>query len=260
MSQVLFATATAPSLVSLDANFTDLYTNIGNLQAVHSATYNSEGSSNLYLKTGISAGAVGMLLGTDSAAGVAYVQSIEPNISYVTKYLSLNPNGGGVLVGTTNTTAAPANGISILSTNTGTYLNIGHANGTSPGQSYLTFNYNAVQVGSITQSGTTATLYNTTSDRRLKCNIVDAPDAGGVIDAIRVVSHDWLAAGNDRAEFAFIAQELVKVAPQAVKRGDDGTDGNPITDAWAVDPSKLVALLVRELQSLRARVAALEAR
>ena len=113
----------------------------------------------------------------------------------------------------------------------------------------------ASQIGSISQSGTTAVLYNTTSDRRLKCNIADAPDAGALIDRLRVRSFEWREAGNEPVTHGFIAQELVEVAPQAVKVGDDGDE---IADTWAIDPAKLVPLLVRELQALRARVAVLE--
>lgn len=114
---------------------------------------------------------------------------------------------------------------------------------------------NAV-VGSITQSGTTATLYSTTSDRRLKRNIVDAPECGDIIDAIKVRSFNWDGDADEHVTHGFVAQELVLNAPQAVKVGDNDED---VTDAWAVDPSKLVALLWREVQALRARVAVLEA-
>lgn len=129
------------------------------------------------------------------------------------------------------------------------------SNASSSGLVLQNFYRGASQIGSISQSGTTAVLYNTTSDRRLKCNIADAPDAGAVIDSLRVRSFDWLEAGNAHVEHGFIAQELAEVAPQAVKVGDSGAE---VTETWAIDPAKLVPLLVRELQALRARMAALE--
>ncbi len=49
-----------------------------------------------------------------------------------------------------------------------------------------------------------------------------------------------------------IAQELQSVAPEAV------TEGDTETDMMGVDYSKLVPMLVKEIQSLRARVAQLE--
>lgn len=101
-------------------------------------------------------------------------------------------------------------------------------------------------VGTISNTST-ATAYNTSSDVRLKKNITPAPDAGGDIDAIRVVSHEWK---NDGApvKFGVIAQELAEVAPLAVTKGD----------VWSVDYSKLVPMLIKEVQSLRARVKELE--
>lgn len=106
--------------------------------------------------------------------------------------------------------------------------------------------------GSITSDGTT-TSYVTTSDARRKANIMDAPDAGAIIDAIRVRSFDWDT--GEHVEHGFVAQELVHQAPAAVLIGDDGPLGDD-SSVWGVDASKLVPLLVRELQSLRARLAA----
>jgi len=128
---------------------------------------------------------------------------------------------------------------------------IGHASGTASGNAYAEFFYNGSGIGSITQSGTTAVLYNVTSDQRLKENIVDAPEFGSVIDSIKVRSYDWKADGNHQRA-GFIAQELVTVAPEAVHQPEDPEQ------MMAVDYSKLVPMLVKELQSLRARVAQLE--
>ena len=105
-------------------------------------------------------------------------------------------------------------------------------------------------VGSISTNGT-LTSYNVTSDQRLKENIVDAPEFGSVIDSIKVRSYDWKADGNHQRA-GFVAQELVTVAPEAVHQPADPEE------MMAVDYSKLVPMLVKEIQSLRARVAQLE--
>jgi hypothetical protein len=105
-------------------------------------------------------------------------------------------------------------------------------------------------VGNITLSGST-TAYNTSSDQRLKDNIVDAPSASDDIDAIQVRSFDWKADGSHQ-KYGMIAQELNTVAPEAV------TEGETEEDMMGVDYSKLVPMLVKEIQSLRARVAQLE--
>jgi hypothetical protein len=110
----------------------------------------------------------------------------------------------------------------------------------------------ATSRGSITTDGTN-TAYNTSSDRRLKENIAPSAEAGSVIDGIEVVEFDWKSGSHTR--FGMIAQDLNVVAPEAVTAGDDGEE---IEKSWSVDYSKLVPMLVKEIQSLRARVAALE--
>ena len=111
------------------------------------------------------------------------------------------------------------------------------------------FNDNG-RVGYIGTSGTT-TSYNTSSDARMKANIEDAADAGPVIDAIRVRQFDWKV-NDEHQRYGFIAQELIEVAPEAVSAPAEEDQ------MMAVDYSKLVPMLVKEVQSLRARVAELE--
>ena len=105
--------------------------------------------------------------------------------------------------------------------------------------------------GSITIASGGGTSYNTSSDQRLKDNIVDAPSASDDIDAIQVRSFDWKADGSHQ-KYGMVAQELQSVAPEAVS-GDADSD-----DMMGVDYSKLVPMLIKEIQSLRARVAQLE--
>lgn len=108
--------------------------------------------------------------------------------------------------------------------------------------------------GSVSADPTSVT-YNTTSDRRVKENILPADDAGALVDAIQIVKHDWKVGGHTR--YGAIAQDLYEIAPEAVAKGDDGEE---VKKAWGVDYSKLVPILVKELQTVRARLAALEAR
>jgi len=105
-------------------------------------------------------------------------------------------------------------------------------------------------VGSISLSGS-ATAFNTSSDQRLKDNIVDAPSASDDIDAIQVRSFDWKGDGLHQ-KYGMVAQELQTIAPEAVT-GDADSD-----EMMGVDYSKLVPMMMKEIQSLRARVAQLE--
>lgn len=120
---------------------------------------------------------------------------------------------------------------------------------------YAYFNYNSSNVGSITGSST-ATTYATSSDQRLKENIVDAPSALEKIDSIKIRSFDWISS-KEKVDFGVIAQELYKVAPQAVSVGIDHEDGS-IDKPWGVDTSFLVPALIKAVQELKAEVDSLK--
>lgn len=166
---------------------------------------------------------------------------------------------GGSAVGMTAVRVGTASPVGILEPVTVAY-NAGSTNGMCLADVFdggtgtaINFFKNGAQVGTITTTNS-ATAYNTSSDRRLKCNIRAAGDAGAIIDAIEIVAHDW---NNGAAPVAFgvIAQDLWMVAPIAVTPGDDGDE---IERQWEVDYSKMVPVLIREAQSLRRRLKALE--
>jgi hypothetical protein len=116
---------------------------------------------------------------------------------------------------------------------------------------YAYFEYNGgTNNGQISWSGGT-TSYTTTSDARVKKNIVDAPDAGALIDAIKVRSWDFKV-DDMHWRYGMVAQELLPVAPEAVTVPEDEEM------MMGVDYAKLVPMLIKEVQSLRARVAQLE--
>ena len=114
----------------------------------------------------------------------------------------------------------------------------------------VAFRKDGAVVGSVAVTGS-ATAYNTSSDQRLKENIADADDAGSKIDAIQVRKYDWKADGSHQ-DYGMIAQELQAVAPEAVSVPEDSEE------MMGVDYSKLVPMLIKEIQSLRQRVASLE--
>jgi hypothetical protein len=130
-------------------------------------------------------------------------------------------------------------------------LNIKSSSSNSGYQLMIRFqDLTATDRGSI-QTNNTATQYNTTSDQRLKENIQDATDAGSKIDAIQIRQFDWI--GSDvHQDYGVVAQELIDVAPEAVSTSDNEED------MMGVDYSKLVPMLIKEVQSLRSRVAELE--
>jgi hypothetical protein len=122
---------------------------------------------------------------------------------------------------------------------------------------------NATVIGSITRVTTTdAVVYNTTSDGRLKENLRDFTDSGRLIDSLKPRVFDWKNSDeNGKNVVGFVAQEQHAADPifahiGAVSVGDD--DPETITKQWQRSDSALIPILVAELKSLRARVAALE--
>jgi len=174
-----------------------------------------------------------------------------------TEYARFNASGD-LLVGTTDTFVgdnATGGGISFASggaasfaRSAGTVMYVNRT-GSSAGEA-IEFRYNGGDVGNISVTAS-ATAFNTSSDQRLKENIADADDAGSKVDAIQVRKFDWIADGSHQ-DYGMVAQELVTVAPEAVT-GDADSD-----EMMGVDYSKLVPMLVKEIQSLRARVQQLE--
>jgi hypothetical protein len=158
-------------------------------------------------------------------------------------------SSGNLLVGTTDVVAL--NGGFSVTTGSVDYINVGHASSVASGNYYAAFRHGTNTIGTITQNGTTGVLYNTSSDERLKENITDSADAGSKVDAIQIRQFDWKADGSHQ-DYGVIAQELVTVAPEAVHQPVDEED------MMGVDYSKLVPMLIKEVQSLRSRVAELE--
>ena len=115
---------------------------------------------------------------------------------------------------------------------------------------FFNFAVNDAGVGSVTYNGS-ATVYGTLSDERLKENIADADDAGSKIDAMQVRKFDWKRNGHHQ-EYGMVAQELLLISPDSIAQGDTEED------MMGVDYSTLVPMLIKEIQSLRARVADLE--
>ena len=203
-------------------------------------------------------GGYGLLIGYD-LAGVDYA-NIRTVGAYALTFGTSNTEraridaSGNLLVGQTSAGRQDINGISLEpKVSGGGYAVFNHATGSSSGRQFLTFAYAGTEIGSITQSGTTATLFNVTSDQRLKENIQDAAPASALIDSLQVREYDWKSDGSHQ-RYGFVAQELVTVAPEAVHQPVNSEE------MMAVDYSKLVPMLVKEIQDLRKRLAALESK
>jgi len=237
-----------------------------------------------------------MTLGVEGTAGQLVTGSSQGaalfgNSSNVAAQLFTNntvratiDNSGNLLVGTTsfnyanNGVGIRSNAYSYFTATSSTPLLI-NQNGTAG--NLISFNYAGSSVGSISTNGVSTT-YNTTSDRRLKSNIVDLTtiDSGTLIDSLLPRKFTWTSSGQ--ADVGFIADEVQSVLPSAVSGDANATkeeeyevtpavkdeQGNITTPSvmgtrtvpnyQMVDMSipEMMAYLVAEVKSLRARLKA----
>ncbi len=171
-----------------------------------------------------------------------------------TQAMSLTADGD-LLVGTTSASNVPTKGFALMQNGSTGSIGIGHNNSGS-GDTFANFGYNGSAIGSITQSGTTAVAYNTSSDYRLKNTIAPMTGALAKVAALKPVTYKWNADGSDGE--GFIAHELAEVCPDAVTGAKDAVDkdGKPVYQG--IDTSFLVATLTAAIQEQQAIIVSLQ--
>jgi hypothetical protein len=165
-------------------------------------------------------------------------------------------SSGRLLIGTSSLPSSTVAGLQLTGTGGGQI--------SSSGSSTTTYNHWIFQngngtVGSISTNGT-ATTYATSSDYRLKNNQAPLTGSGAFIDALQPKTWEWAQDGSKGA--GFIAHEFAEVSPSSVVGEKDAVDaeGNPVYQAMQASSPEVIANLVAEIQSLRKRLAALEAK
>jgi len=115
---------------------------------------------------------------------------------------------------------------------------------------------NNTLVGSVTSS-TTATAFNTSSDYRLKENVVDISDGITRVKQLQPKRFNFIADADTTVD-GFLAHEAQTVVPEAVTgtHNEVDDDGNAVMQG--IDQSKLVPLLTAALQEAIAKIETLE--
>jgi hypothetical protein len=208
--------------------------------------------------------ATGWLYKNSSVGAALYAQSFDGphnwntapsgtagNAITFTQAMSLTADGN-LLVGTTSL-IVDANCFNYSPGNT--WGIFGHASGVGSGTDFVKFYYGGGQIGSISQNGTTAVAYNTSSDYRLKNITGPVTTSGAYIDNLNPVEGTWKADGSTFV--GLIAHEVQEASRTQVATGTkDGAE----MQAMDYSNSELIANLIAEVKSLRQRVATLESK
>jgi hypothetical protein len=120
------------------------------------------------------------------------------------------------------------------------------------GSTPILFDFNGSTVGSVSTNGVTVA-YNTSSDYRLKTITGPVTNSGDFIDSLNPVEGIWKADGSTFV--GLIAHEVQEASRTQVATGVK--DGEKM-QGMDYSNSELIANMIAELKSLRARVAALE--
>lgn len=205
----------------------------------------------------------GMILGNDqfnnfkfgSSAGASATWNVNGSTGNLIMSLT---NSGGVGFGSAISASSLAInggksffGGGLNATNTDGNLNVQDLAGI-----FASFYVSATKVGSITANGSTAVSYNTTSDYRLKENLIDLENASSRLQQLPV--HRFNFIGNSQTVDGFVAHEVATVVPEAVTGEKDAVDDDGKMVAQMVDHSKLVPLLAAALKEALQRIEKLE--
>jgi hypothetical protein len=176
-------------------------------------------------------------------------------------------SSGNLLVGTTTTSIAgttlSGKGIGQSADYSGTYAQAINSSSTTGNQLFVAFGRGGSSCGYIISTGTNSTSYGTSSDYRLKDNVVPMTGALAKVQALKPVTYTWKSDGSDGQ--GFIAHELQAIVPECVIGKKDAVDakGKPVYQG--IDTSFLVATLTKAIQEqqvmieeLKAKVTALE--
>ena len=142
--------------------------------------------------------------------------------------------------------------------NTNGFLNVVGEGGTSNKAISFAHTISGGEVGSI-KTSSSSTNYDTTSDYRLKENVVTDWDATSRLKQLKPSRFNFIADADTTVD-GFLAHEVSSIVPEAITGEKDAVDANGNPDYQGIDHSKLVPLLTKALQEAMARIETLEAK
>ncbi|MDB4378178.1 tail fiber domain-containing protein [bacterium] len=137
--------------------------------------------------------------------------------------------------------------------------NLIHITNTSNGGSVIDFrNSGNTQAGKISMPSSTTVNYGTTSDYRLKTNVVDLENGIEKVKKLKPSRFEWIENGIEVD--GFIAHEVAEVVPEAVTGVKDAIDENNDPVYQDLDYSKVIPVLTAALKEAIQKIELLETR
>ena len=157
-----------------------------------------------------------------------------------------------------NTTSDLGNSQGVLHVKGKTSNNIARFGAGSNGEEIVFVNSSDTQVGSIAVNAS-STSYNTSSDHRLKENVIDLDDATTRVKQLQPKRFNFITDADTTVD-GFLAHEVSSIVPEAITGTHNEVDeeGNPVYQG--IDQSKLVPLLTASLKEAIAKIEELETR
>lgn len=176
-------------------------------------------------------------------------------------------SSGDILIGTTSNTlysASTGGGMHFNANGPTTIARTSNAaclilNKTNSGYGPIQqFRRNGSTVGDI-QVTASSTSYNTSSDYRLKENVVPLTSATERLKQLRPLRFNFISDSITTVD-GFLAHEVSEIVPEAITGQKDAVDADGNPEYQGIDQSKLVPLLVATIQEQDSRISSLEAR
>ena len=176
-------------------------------------------------------------------------------------------SSGNLLVGTTSISDSRFSSITPGDNHAGYFVNdssnfystlVLRNDATTSTRRLIDFRQGNTVVGRITHDGSSTT-YSTTSDYRLKENVVVMDNASDRVKALKPCRFNFIADPDNTVD-GFLAHEAQEVVPEAVTGTKDAVDADGNPEYQGIDQSKLVPLLTKALQEALTKIEQLETR
>jgi hypothetical protein len=176
-------------------------------------------------------------------------------------------SSGNLLVGTTSISDSRFSSITPGDNHAGYFVNdssnfystlVLRNDATTSTRRLIDFRQGSTVVGRITHDGSSTT-YSTTSDYRLKENVVSMDNASDRVKALKPCRFNFIAEPDSTVD-GFLAHEAQEVVPEAVTGTKDAVDADGNPEYQGIDQSKLVPLLTKALQEALTKIEQLETR